>query len=78
MGKTNVLASIIKRWLKLMLVVLVLLAILAIWVTVLCMIHQETIWGFIISGVYVISTVGLAIVILANDQVNNFINKHLL
>lgn len=78
MRKTNVSASIIKRWLKLMLVVLVLLAILAIWVTVLCMIHQETIWGFIISVVYVISTVSLAIVILANDQVNNFINKHLL
>ena len=78
MRKTNALTSIIKRWLKLMIVVFVLLAILAIWVTILCMIHQETIWGFIISGVYVISTICLAIAIFSNDQVNNFINKHLL
>lgn len=42
------------------------------------MIHQETMWGFIISGVYVISTVCLAIVIFTNNQVINFINKHLL
>lgn len=78
MRKTNALTSIIKRWLKLMIVVFVLLAILAIWVTILCMIHQETIWGFIISGVYVISTICLAIAIFSNGQVNNFINKHLL
>ena len=78
MRKTDVLASIIKRWLKLMLVLSVLLAILVIWFIVFCMIYQETIWGFVISGVYVISTVSLAIVIFNNDQVNNFINKHLL
>lgn len=78
MRKTNALTSIIKRWLKLMIVVFVLLAILAIWVTILFMIHQETMWGFIISGVYVISTVCLAIVIFTNNQVINFINKHLL
>lgn len=78
MRKANALTSIIKRWLKLMLVLLVLLAILDIWFIVFCMIYQETIWGFIISGVYVISTVSLAMVIFTNDQVNNFINKHLL
>lgn len=79
MRKTNaLLTSIIKRWLKLMLIVFVLLTILAIWVTILCMIYQETIWGLIISGVYVISTICLAIAIFSNDQVNNFINKPLL
>ena len=61
-----------------MLIVFVLLTILAIWVTILCMIYQETIWGLIISGVYVISTICLAIAIFSNDQVNNFINKPLL
>lgn len=77
MKKTDVF-GIIKRWLKLMLIVSILIAMIIIWFIIFNMIYRETLCGYIFSAIYLISTVCLVATLLTNEQINNFIEKHFL